>query len=184
MAGSETVYIKADRDVEVTKPEVTLGDVIQMECPNPAIIPRLKSLKLLTFHHTDDKHQNRVAISILKVIERIHEECPNVDVQNLGETDFIVTYEEQKSAGGAVHYTKLAAVVMISFMGAAFSIMAFNNDVDTSKLFSQIYELLTGHKSDGFTILELTYCIGLVIGILTFFNHFGKKKFTVDPTPI
>ena len=141
MAGSETVYIKADRDVEVTKPEVTLGDVIQMECPNPAIIPRLKSLKLLTFHHTDDKHQNRVAISILKVIERIHEECPNVDVQNLGETDFIVTYEEQKSAGGAVHYTKLAAVVMISFMGAAFSIMAFNNDVDTSKLFSQIYEV-------------------------------------------
>ncbi len=62
--------------------------------------------------------------------------------------------------------------------------MAFNNDVDTSKLFSQIYELLTGQKSDGFTILELTYSIGLVIGILTFFNHFGKKKFTVDPTPM
>ena len=84
MASSETVYIKVDRDVEVVKPEVTLGDVVQMECPNPAIVPRLKSLKLLTFHHTDDKHQNRVAVSILKVIERIHEECPNVDVQNLG----------------------------------------------------------------------------------------------------
>ena len=184
MANSETVYIKVDRNVEVVKPEVTLGDVVQMECPNPAIVPRLKSLKLLTFHHTDDKHQNRVAVSILKVIERIHEECPNVDVQNLGETDFIITYEEQQTAGGAVYYVKLAAVVVISFMGAAFSIMAFNNDVDTSKLFSQIYELLTGQKSDGFTILELTYSIGLVIGILTFFNHFGKKKFTVDPTPM
>lgn len=184
MAGSETVYIKADRDVEVVKPEVTLGDVVQMECPNQAVVSRLKSLKLLTFHHTDDKHQNRVAVSILKVIERIHEECPNVDVQNLGETDFIVTYEEQQTAGGAVHYMKLAAVVVISFMGAAFSIMAFNNDVDTTKLFSQIYELLTGQQSDGFTILELTYSIGLVVGILTFFNHFGKKKFTVDPTPM
>ena len=43
-------------------------------------------------------------------------------------------------------------------------------------MFGQVYELLTGTKSDGFTILEFTYCIGIVIGILTFFNHFGKKS--------
>ena len=102
----------------------------------------------------------------------------------MGETDFIVTYEEQQTAGGAVHYAKAVIVVIISFLGAAFSIMAFNNDVDTTKMFAQIYELLTGRQSDGFTILELTYSIGLIIGILTFFNHFGKKKFTVDPTPM
>ena len=182
MAGSETVYIKADRDAEVTKPEVTLGDVLKIECANPDIVPKLNTLKLLKFHHTDKKHQNRTAVSILKVIQCIHEQYPNIDVQNMGETDFIVTYE--KTAGGAVHYMKAAAVTAISFIGAAFSIMAFNNDVDTTKMFSQIYELLTGHESNGFTILELTYCIGLVIGILTFFNHFGKKKFTVDPTPM
>lgn len=184
MAGSETVYIKADRDAEVTKPEVTLGDVLKIECANPDIVPKLNTLKLLKFHYTDKKHQNRTAVSILKVIQCIHEQYPNIDVQNMGETDFIVTYEEQKTAGGAVHYMKAAAVTAISFIGAAFSVMAFNNDVDTTKMFSQIYELLTGHESNGFTILELTYCIGLVIGILTFFNHFGKKKFTVDPTPM
>ncbi len=184
MAGSETVYIKADRNVEVTKPEVTLGDVLKIECSNPNMVPKLNALKLLKFHHTDKKHQNRTAVSILRVIQCIHEQYPNIDVQNMGETDFIVTYEEQQTAGGAVHYMKAAVVVVISFIGAAFSIMAFNNDVDTTKMFSQIYELLTGNKSDGFTILELTYCIGLVIGILTFFNHFGKKKFSVDPTPM
>lgn len=117
-ANSETVYIKADRDVEVTKPDVTLGDVVSMECSNPSIVPRLKTLKLLKFHHTDNKHQNRTAVSILKVIECIHEEYPNIDVQNMGETDFIVTYEEQKTAGGAVHYTKAAVVAAISFVGA------------------------------------------------------------------
>ena len=79
---------------------------------------------------------------------------------------------------------KVVGVVIISFIGAAFSIMAFNNDVGTTKMFSQIYELVTGKTNSGFTILELTYCIGLIIGILTFFNHFGKKKFTVDPTPM
>ena len=102
----------------------------------------------------------------------------------MGETDFFVTYEEKQTAGGMVHWIKAAFVTVISFVGAAFSIMAFNNDVDTTKIFNQIYELVTGEPSSGFTILELTYCIGLVIGILTFFNHFGKKKFTVDPTPM
>lgn len=28
------------------------------------------------------------------------------------------------------------------------------------------------------------YSVGLVVGILIFFNHFGKKRFTVDPTPM
>ena len=127
-ANSETVYIKADRNVEVTKAEVTLGDVVTMECANPSVVPKLNTIKLLKFHHTDKKHQNRTTVSILRVIECIHEQFPNMDVQSMGEADFIVTYEEQQTAGGAVHLMKVVGVVIISFIGAAFSIMAFNND--------------------------------------------------------
>ena len=185
MAGSnETIYIKADRNVEVTKPDVTLGDVLKMECSNPAVVAKLRSVKLLAFHHTDKKNQNRAVVSVLRVIELIHESYENIDVQNMGEQDFIVIYEAQKTAGGFVHALKAAAIVAISFIGAAFSIMAFNNDVNVTTMFGQIYELVTGTESDGFTILELTYSAGLVIGILTFFNHFGKKRFSVDPTPM
>ena len=120
----------------------------------------------------------------MKVIECIHAEYPEIEVQNLGEQDFIITYEEQQSVGRVWHILKTSQVVLISFMGAAFSIMAFNNDVGVTKMFSQIYELVTGIKSDGFTVLEFTYSIGIAIGILTFFNHFGKRRFSVDPTPI
>ncbi len=183
-SGKETVYIKADRNTEVTNPEVTLGDVIKIECVNPSVAARIQAIKLVSFHHTDKKNQNRVAVSVLKVIELIHKQYPNIEVQNMGEQDFIVTYEAQQTAGGWVHIGKAVLVVLISFAGAAFSIMAFNNDVDVTKMFSQIYELVTGTKSDGFTMLELTYSIGLIIGILVFFNHFGKKRFSVDPTPI
>ena len=183
-SNNETVYIKADRNIEVTKPQVTLGDVLKMECANAQMLPKLKTIKLLTFHHTDKKNQNRTAVSVLRVIELIHEKYPNLDIQNMGEQDFIVTYEEQQTAGGALHIIKAAVVVLISFIGAAFSIMAFNNDVDVTKMFGQIYMLITGTESNGFTMLELTYSIGLIIGILTFFNHFGKKRFSVDPTPM
>ena len=130
--------------MEVTDPCVKLGDILSMECANPTVLPKLKTIKLLRFHGVDKKTQNRVAVSILKVIECIHAEYPEIEVQNLGEQDFIITYEEQQSVGGVWHILKTSQVVLISFMGAAFSIMAFNNDVGVTKMFSQIYELVTG----------------------------------------
>ena len=184
----ETVYIKGDKNVEVTKADVTLGDILTMECANPDVLPKLKALRLFKFTDNPKKEKkrgrSRTVVSVLRIIECIHEKYPSLDIQNLGPPDIIVTYEDQKTPGVMVHGIKTGVVVMITFVGAAFSIMAFNNDVDVSKLFSQIYELLAGKPSDGFTILELTYCIGLIIGILVFFNHFGKKRFSVDPTPM
>lgn len=72
-----------------------------------------------------------------------------MDLQNVGEPDIIVTFEDQKTPGKLVHWLKVVAVAAITFTGAAFSIMTFNNDVDTSRLFGQIYELLMGKPSDG-----------------------------------
>ena len=62
--------------------------------------------------------------------------------------------------------------------------MAFNNDIGVTTLFSQLYETFTGKKSNGFTILELSYSIGVGLGILIFFHHFAKKKGGTDPTPL
>lgn len=177
----ETLYIKGDKNIEVTKPEVTLGDILSMECNNQNVIPRIKTIKVMKMQ---EKEGQRKVISILKIIKLIHEIYPNMDVQNLGETDIIVTYEEQKPTGMISHLIKIGFTAVLTFTGAAFAIMTFNNDVSVRKLFSQIYQLMTGIKPQGSTILELSYSIGLTIGILLFFNHFGKKKFSVDPTPL
>lgn len=186
-SANETVYIKAEQNIEVIKPEVTLGDVLQLECPNSTIRKKIEKIKLLQFQEKQkekNKSESRCVVSVLKVIQCIHKVYPSLEIQNVGEADFIVTYEEQHTKGKFIHGIKVVSVVLITFIGAAFSIMSFNNDVDTTKLFGQVYELLVGQKSDGFTILEFSYCIGLIIGILVFFNHFGKKRFSVDPTPM
>ena len=62
--------------------------------------------------------------------------------------------------------------------------MTFNNDVSINKLFAQLYEQFTGTVSDGFTVLEIAYSIGLGLGIIIFFNHFAGRKITADPTPM
>lgn len=181
MASGKTLYIKGDRDVEVTKPDVTLADLLSMECSDQSLLPKLKTMKILKFKKTGNQ---RCVISVLKIIACIHGQYPDMEVQNLGETDMIVTYEDQKTPSYAWHLTKTAFVTAVTFCGAAFSIMAFNNDVDVTKLFDQIYHLVTGNKPGGITILEIAYSAGLMIGILIFFNHFGKRRFTVDPTPM
>ena len=182
-ANQDILYIKGDRDVELTKTEVTVGDILSLECSNKVVIPKIKSIKLVKFSE-QGKKQQRVVISVLKIIACIHEQYPNLDIQNLGEKDIILTYENQNTSGNVVHLLKTAVVVVLVFCGSAFSIMAFHNDVSITKLFSQIYLALTGVESDGYTILEVSYSIGIIIGILGFFNHFGKKRFTVDPTPL
>ena len=94
-ANSDDIYIKADRNIEVAKKSVTLGDVLKIECVNPAMLARIRSTHLLPFHHPDNKRERRVVMSVLKVIQKIHEIYPEASVENIGETDFIVTYEEQ-----------------------------------------------------------------------------------------
>lgn len=177
----KTLYIKGDRDVEVTKPDVTLGDLLSMECTDKLMLAKIKTLKIIRFKKSG---KQRCVVSALKIISCIHEKFPQADVQNLGETDIIVTYEDQKTPALVWHIIKTAFVAAVTFFGAAFSIMAFNNDVDVTKLFGQIYELVTGQEAGGFSILEIAYSVGVTAGILIFFNHFGKKRFTVDPTPM
>ena len=178
---NKILYIKGDRDVEVTKPDVTLGDLLNMECTDKMMLAKIKTLKIIRFKKSG---RQRCVVSVLRIIACIHEKFPQTDVENLGETDIIVTYEDQKMPALAWHIIKTVFVAAVTFFGAAFSIMAFNNDVDVTKLFGQIYELVTGQETSGFTILEITYSVGVAAGILIFFNHFGRKRFTVDPTPM
>ena len=176
-----TLYIKGDRNVEVTEQDVFLKDIVSMECSDKKFLPKLQTVKILKLH---GNREQRYVVSVLEIIACIHAAYPEVEVQNLGEADIIVTYENQKTPPYLWHILKVAVVATIIFFGSAFSIMAFNNVVGGTKLFGQIYELVRGKQSDGFTVLEVTYSIGLTFGILVFFNHFGKKRFTVDPTPM
>lgn len=178
---SAMLYIKGDRNVEVTKQNVTLGDILEIEYSDSAVLAKVKTLRILKIR---EEKEQRFVISVLKIISCIHEQYPRIEVQNLGEEDIIVTYENQKTPPVFWHIIKTIFVAAVIFCGAAFSIMAFNNDVSVTQLFGQIYQMVMGKESNGFTVLEVTYSMGMAIGILIFFNHFGKKRFTVDPTPM
>ena len=178
---SDVLYIKIGKNTQVSKKEVRLGDVALMQCANRDVVNRLNTVKLLEI--PDDKHNRQVA-SIMQVMELILKEYPSLQIQNIGETDFVITYKAEKNTSKLVEFLKVAFICAILFFGSAFSIMAFNEDAGVTDMFKKIYFLITGTESDGFTVIEFTYSIGLAVGIIIFYNHFGKAEITKDPTPI
>lgn len=182
---NDTLYIKIDKDILVKKRQVTLQDIAKMECTNQAALRQLKQKKVYTFQDKDNQKNQKqsVVFSILKIVELIHEDYPNLDISNEGEQDFIIEYMPGEECVW-LEYVKAAVLSVIIFFGAAFTIMAFNNDIGITDVFDKFYFQVMGEKSNGITILEICYCIGLPLGIIVFFNHFGKKKITMDPTPL
>ena len=130
-----------------------------------------------------DKKLNYV-FSILKIIEIISEKYPSVEIINLGENDFIIHYEPPKPNSKLLEIIKTILVCLVVFTGSVFTIMTFNNDVDVIKIFDDIYLMFTGVERQGSNILELSYAIGLPLGILIFYSHFSKAKIGIDPTPM
>lgn len=184
-ANSETIYLKIGQNVLVHDRHVTLGDIASITSSNVAMVRQLKQKKIYSFEDLpNDKKIQRKIFSILRIVELIHEEYPNAEIDNEGETDFVIEYMKNPAQGKIFSLLKATVLCVLVFFGAAFTIMSFNNDIAITDLFGKFYYQVMGVESDGMTELEVSYCIGLAVGILVFFNHFGKKKITPDPTPI
>lgn len=79
---------------------------------------------------------------------------------------------------------KTIIVSIIVFLGSAFALMSFNEDVAVKDLFQKIYMIIEGNEHEGFGVLECTYGLGIALGITVFYNHLGSKKGKGEPTPI
>lgn len=184
---NETLYLKIEKNTIVTDRHVKLSDIAKLECADPAITRQLKQKKIYTFQDAIDvkKQKNQMQVfSVLKIIELIHEEYPNVDISNEGESDFIVEYIPYPVKPKWINAIKTVLLCVVVFFGSAFTIMAFNNDIGVNQVFSKFYLQVMGSGPSGVSELEVSYCIGLGLGIIIFFNHVGRKKITPDPTPI
>ncbi len=176
-----TVYMKFDQNILTKKEKIFLKEIAEISCSDKNIENKIK---MLSFSCGGDGKPGRYVHSVVEIISIVTAQFPDIYVQTIGESDFIITLEKGKQPSSVWEWLKTGAVCLLTFFGAAFCIMTFNNDVDITTLFGQLFEQFTGRTSDGFTVLEISYSIGVGAGILIFFNHFSRKKITSDPTPL
>lgn len=177
----ETVYLKLDRDVKVMNFDVSVSDVAGISCSDNTLAAKIKCIKL--FHINKEKSKREI-ISVIKVVDSIIREYPELEIQSIGEMECVVEYVGDKSKHKLWDIIKIIFVSLISFFGAGFAIMTFNEDVSVPDVFGNFYNYVFGVEAEGPGILELTYSIGLALGIILFYNHIGGRRITKDPTPI
>lgn len=175
------LYLNIRQNAEVMEEHVCVKDIASLYCSDSSICAKAKSLKVYRFH---EKERKRQVISVLKVIELIEKECTGVSVESIGENAVLIELVDPDRHKGMGQWLKLVFVACISFFGTAFTIMAFHNDISINKIFERVYEIVMGYPSDGYSILEISYSIGMAAGIIVFFNHVGGRRLTKDPTPI
>ena len=184
MAG--TVYIKLEQKTQLMKPDVTVGDLGTVFCKDLNVQSYVKTIQLHKFLNVKStaKNPNRVIISVLQVIKLIQEKYPGYTVINLGEADAVVELVKVKKQKNIFMWIKVILICLICFFGTAFTIIAFHNDIGITAVFAKFYENVTGNESRGFSVLEVSYTVGLAAGMCIFFNHIGGRRLTKDPTPI
>lgn len=175
----KVIYIKAEENCVVTTPKVRLGEVVKISCKDSALKRKILQQEFYCF-----KEEHAVVVSILKVIDCIREEQGDIRVINCGAEDFLMEYRQAKAESRIWNRVKYGIISLIIFFGSAFTIMTFHNDIGINDTFTLLYEQVMGEEKMGITELEVSYSIGLLVGMVVFFNHISKKKLTRDPSPI
>ena len=173
---NQEIMLKCSGHVKVNGGSVTLQDIAEVYCMDKGIANKAKALTIEKLK----KPGQRKVISVLYIVDKLQKEFPDTSVQSIGEIDVIIEWEKPMKG----EFFKIAVVSLIAFFGTAFTIMAFHNDIQIRSVFQDVYYVTAGTAPNGVGVLEISYCLGLFLGSTVFFNHFGKKKITMDPTPL
>lgn len=177
----ETLYIQIQKSVHIDKPTLYVSDIGELFCQDKTIENEIGHIVL---KNLKDKKGVRICMNVIDVVKEIQSKYPDVDVNSIGESEFIVEYAVHKPRPRVLEFAIVFFVAAFTFLGSMYAIMAYNNDVGTVEIFENVYEFLGLSDYSDNNVLEIAYGIGLALGIIVFYNHFGSFKITKDPTPI
>lgn len=178
---SDIIYLKLEQNSQVTNKKILLQDVGEIFSADADLAKEIGDLVLFTVK--GDREQ-KLVFSSMKVIGLIQKQRPGIQVENIGETDFVVEFKFPTKPNKALEAAKIVLLLLIVFIGSAFTIMTFNTDVSVGDVFSLFYKIVMGTEQTSGSVMEITYSVGIAVGILGFYNHFSARNEKSDPTPM
>jgi stage V sporulation protein AA len=173
-----TIYIRMRNRVQSPPNEkVYLKDAAQIIAPE-SLLPRLKSLII---HQLTESDGNIVVVDVMKVIGIITEKFNGIEVQTIGPAQTIIEVVTKKK-GVSIPFFLL--IWFLLFFGSAMTLMNFHDDVSMRSVQEKIYLIITGEKDTKPLLFQISYSIGLGLGMVLFFNHVFKKRINDEPSPL
>lgn len=174
---------KINPSKEMKELRLKISDICDVACNDKRIEDAAKHLQITVMDVSGKKHV-RTLVNLVDVINIIEGNIEGVSVNPIGENQTLVDYEIKAADRRWLNYILTAFTCAFAFLGSMYVIMAYNNDVDTAGIFEQVYNILGISENSGSNIIEISYGIGLALGIIVFYNHFGKLRISDAPTPI
>lgn len=176
---SKTVYLKLRQLTKTNKADVYLSDIADVYA-DKKILARIKSIKVACFYKVK---KDRTCINVMQVISCINQLDDTLEINNIGESDAVIEYKKNEQPAW-MNIVMTVIVCIIIFIGSAYAIMAYNNDVNTAEIFEKVYSMSGAGYLSEYNVLEISYAIGLFVGIAVFYDHFMGYRLSKAPTPI
>ncbi|TQS74467.1 stage V sporulation protein AA [Ornithinibacillus gellani] len=175
---SSIVYLRLKKHVHLRPmQQIRLADIAYIS----TMAPNKMKLAETNLYQITKQDKQAVVLDSFQIIEQIHAQFPDLEIQLVGPTYTIVNVEKKKHK----HSILLASFVWILlFIGTAMTIMNFHYDVSMLEVQQKLHFLFTGRQSDHPLWIQIPYSFGLGIGMLLFFNHWFKKRFNEEPSPL
>lgn len=172
------VYIRMKKKVELASwQNIRLKTIcfISTSSPNKAEVENTLIYRL------SKKDNNFVVIDSFMVIEHLNTLYPDLEFQLIGPPQTIIRIENAKKSPSML---VVSFVWLLLFIGTAMTIMNFHYDVSMQEVQQKLHYLFTGEQNKYPLWIQIPYSFGLGIGMLLFFNHWFKKRFNEEPSPL
>ena len=177
---ADIVYLKLSESCLADKKKVKIKDVAKVLSANADLKFGVEKLELMSFSGSKEQQ----VISVMYILQLIHQSFPDCTVMPLGATEVVVYYRTYDTGDKAKQILKFVLICFVAFFGAGFSIMSYNSDVNMVGQLDVMKNIFVGQTEKEYPVAGIAYSLGLFIGIIIFFNHGARKKFTDDPTPL
>lgn len=177
---ADLVYLKLSESCLADKKKVKVKDVAKVLSANADLKFGVEKLELMSFSGSKEQQ----VISVMYILQLIHQSFPDCTVMPLGATEVVVYYRTYDTSDKAKQILKFVLICFVAFFGAGFSIMSYNSDVNMVGQLDVMKNIFVGKTENAYPVAGIAYSLGLFIGIIIFFNHGARNKFTDDPTPL
>jgi stage V sporulation protein AA len=172
-----TIYLRLRKRIQMDPGQrLSIKDVCHMVGDIP-----IEEIGKLPVYTTSLKNGNFTVIDVLEVVRIINKSNPSLNIRNIGPLQTVIEIRTKD----LIPKKLLVAIVWIFlFIGSGLAIMHFHIDVNMKEVHKRMYYLITGQHTLQPVVLQVSYSLGIGIGMILFFNHLFKRRFNEEPSPM
>ncbi|MFS0781138.1 stage V sporulation protein AA [Bacillus sp. 1P06AnD] len=172
------LYIRMRQRVQVAgKRKIYIRDIAKCIGPEKLV----NQMNELLIYEISKQDRNIIVIDLIMLIDTVLQSIGHVELQAVGPNQTIIEVKPKQKKGQPLIFLLVWSLL---FVGAGMTIMNFHEDVSMRPVHQKIYTIMTGKESAKPLILQIPYSVGLGLGMVLFFNHFFKKRFNEEPSPL